>query len=352
MSDREKWEAMRLESIAQAYVSAEKSRTASLIELGRLCDDFVRRRLEHIPEGDMGRRKTVRADAVARMTEELETLGGKPMVNRWIAFYWLHSLFPEVENLPQGTLCHLMKWIDRDRGTEKWSVREDREDELREVIDEAVRVGLTARDVKEWMDDIDEEDECEVPRSITTTSDLTSTASGSDSTRSTSGSGSTPSTPAAKTAPKTAETPSPASTDSSTASPNSTVPTSNSPASSGTNSPSGTSGSRNSNDSSTDSPQPPSVSHPLSSPKTLAEQAARVMANDSEILALIFRREWSDQALFDLADNLIRFGAERNLKGLARMYHRIAPTVRQFYDETTTEDGRFKLEPRKEVARA
>ena len=93
---------------------------------------------------------------------------------------------------------------------------------------------------------------------------------------------------------------------------------------------------------SSDAPVAPSVANSVT-PKDLADQAFKLM-QQPEILAGVFRREWSPDLVLMVIENLIRATGEnsKNLLGLAKAYHRMAPVVLTHF-EAYIDDGKFKL---------
>jgi hypothetical protein len=75
----------------------------------------------------------------------------------------------------------------------------------------------------------------------------------------------------------------------------------------------------------------------------LADQAFTLL-QQPEILAGVFRREWEPNLALAIVENLIRASGEKskNPLALARMYHRMKPTVLTWFEEYA-EDGKFKL---------
>ena len=78
-------------------------------------------------------------------------------------------------------------------------------------------------------------------------------------------------------------------------------------------------------------------------PRDLADQAFKLM-QQPEILAGVFRREWPPELVLAIVENLIKAMGEnsKNLLGLARAYHRMAPVVLTHF-EAYIEEDKFKL---------
>jgi hypothetical protein len=74
------------------------------------------------------------------------------------------------------------------------------------------------------------------------------------------------------------------------------------------------------------------------------------LLQNPEILAGVFRRDWKPELLVEIAANLIRAISEDspNLLGIAKLYHRVLPTVRAHFDEEELPDGRIRLVKRTE----
>lgn len=367
---------LKLSAVVDCYRNGERSRTGYLVELGRLCREYVEMAVEGVR--DAGRRRELRAEATKELHEALiDECGGTPQVNRWIKFAVLCEWYPAAAELPQGTLTHLIRWVDRDSQSETWGekwrdeVTEGEDTPLCEVVNAAVEDELTASDVRELMDLAEKEftgvnEECEIKSKLAqekpcesspASAVKPSTSSTSTPTRSSATlSGSSHSTNAS---PKSSGTSAASKASTSTpASSTQTASPSSKPSSEPTQRPSDCSpqSSANSRQNSATS----STSYPKQSthcetsderltgvddPQVLGLQILN-MLKDEQILAATFRRIFDgDQIgiLSAIVENMIRADAKQNIRALGKAYNKLKPTVLTFCAEALDEHENLRL---------
>lgn len=331
----------RYETIAVRLHQWEQEKAAFLVDVGADCLTLVRAALEPFAEHELTERKAARADLVKQIEAQLPDVEGigAPQVNRWIRWAGVGEvLTPDAADcaadgngvllswpcgLKQAHLMVLEKFVEQHEPTGTFRIKEpwkNRLDEVRACVKVTIESAATAAELETALDE-----EAEFPPAKPAEQKAEPCPTPAPSI--------TASTAPLPTPPK----PVPATTKS--ASPNSAgkspAPT---PASTGSNrssAPSPTS-------SNTSVPSVPSAAT-SSSPRDLADQAFKLL-QQPEILAGVFRREWSPDLVLAIVDNLIRANGEKssNLLALAKAYHRAKPVVLCWFEEYI-QDGKFKL---------
>ena len=348
----------RYAAIATKLDDWELAKAGFLVEVGRECLTLIRAAMEPFAEHELAGRKAARSDTVKQIENQLPDVEGigAPQVNRWIRWAGVGEvLTPDAAGcaadgngvflswpcgLKQAHLMVLEKFVEQHEPTGTFRIKEpwqNRLDEVRNCIKVAIEAKVTATELESALD---EEAEFPAPKppepkaEPSPTPQPTAKPSSATSTSSTSGS------PATSTVTKPAA-PSPTPTQ---PVPAATVNRSPSPAGK---SPAPTPVAGDSSRKPAPSPTSTGTAAPVARtsvlPKDLADQAFKLMLQP-EILAGVFRREWPPELVLAIVENLIKAMGEnsKNLLGLARAYHRMAPVVLTHF-EAYIDEGKFKL---------
>jgi hypothetical protein len=336
----------------------EQAKARFLVDVGRECLMLVRQSLEPLGELELTARKNERAKVVKQLEELLPELDGigVPQLNRWIRWAGVGEvLTPDAAGcaadgngvflswpcgLKQAHLMVLEKFVEQHEPTGTFRIKEpwqNRLDEVRNCIKVATEAKATAAELESALDEEAEFTAPKPPEPQAETSPIPQPNAKPSAATSTSSTGGTPVT-------STVSKPTPPS-------PTLTKPV---PAASGNRSPSSAGKSPAPTPAAMDSSRKPAPSPtstgtaaPLAgtsvSPKDLADQAFKLM-QQPEILAGVFRREWPPELVLAIVENLIKAMGEnsKNLLGLARAYHRMAPVVLTHF-EAYIDEGKFKL---------
>jgi len=336
----------RYETIAVKLHQWEQDKAAFLVGVGAECLTLVRAALEPFAEHELTERKGARADLVKQIEAQLPDVEGigAPQVNRWIRWAGVGEvLTPDPAGcaadgngvflswpcgLKQAHLMVLEKFVEQHEPTGTFRIKEpwkNRLDEVRSCVKVTIESAASAAELEAALD---EEAEFPAPKPPEPTAEPSPTTA---PTPTTSTAGTHRSATAGPTAPAAIPVAPVAPQNGSTSSAGQSPAPSPAPTAPAAN--------RNSAPSTAAAAAVPSAV----SPRELADQAFKLL-QQPEILAGVFRREWSPDLVLAIVDNLIRANGEKssNLLALAKAYHRAKPVVLCWFEEYI-QDGKFKL---------
>jgi len=111
--------AVTLDVIVGEFSTAQRKSTVRAIQLGRLCDVWIRQQSERPADAKLDRPSAITAIAKRLADAKID----RPAVGRLIRCYWVARLFGgKAEEISFSALRELQPLIERDRQTEEWRI--------------------------------------------------------------------------------------------------------------------------------------------------------------------------------------------------------------------------------------